>query len=31
VPFTPPAAFLVRPGIPGSVFGGDAVRCLFQG
>jgi hypothetical protein len=30
VPFTPLPAFVVRPGIPGSGFGGDDVRCLFQ-
>jgi hypothetical protein len=26
---TPLRAFIVRSGIPGSGFGGDAVRCLF--
>ena len=31
VPFTAPPAFVVRLGIPGSVVGGDLVRCLFQG
>ena len=31
VPFTPLPAFVVRPGIPGSGFGGDVVRCFFQG
>jgi hypothetical protein len=31
VPFTPLPAFVVRPGIPGSGFGDDVVRCFFQG
>ena len=30
VSFTPLPAFVVRPGTPGSVFGGDVVKCLFQ-
>jgi hypothetical protein len=30
VPFTPLAAFVVRPDFPGSGYGGDVVRCLFQ-
>ena len=31
VPFAAPPAFVVRPGIPGLVYGGDRERCLFQG
>jgi hypothetical protein len=30
VPFIPPPAFAVRPGIPGSVFGGDVAGVFFR-